>query len=213
MRIDHAVLAVRDLDTAADGLTARTGLASVPGGRHPRWGTANRIVPLGEDYIELLAVTDPGIAEASVLGRALMELTAHGADRWFALCVADDEIEATAARLGMTVEPGRRTLPDGSEVAWRGAGIEDPDRPRWLPFFIAWDVPPGRHPGRSAADHRLEPVGIARVEVAGDAGAWSAWVGGSDLPMTFDDPAGDPAGLRAVVVGLADGTEIRLDGS
>ena len=47
MKIDHAVLAVADLNDAAQRLRARTGLASIPGGRHPAWGTENRIVPLG----------------------------------------------------------------------------------------------------------------------------------------------------------------------
>jgi len=56
--IDHVVMAVRDLDDAGDRLLRDHGLASVPGGRHARWGTANRIVPLGEDYIELIGVVD-----------------------------------------------------------------------------------------------------------------------------------------------------------
>ena len=45
--IDHVIYAVDDLDTAGAALFDREGLASVPGGRHEGWGTANRIVPLG----------------------------------------------------------------------------------------------------------------------------------------------------------------------
>ncbi len=47
LRIDHIVWGVDDLDRAAAEVQERYGLASVPGGRHPGWGTANRIVPLG----------------------------------------------------------------------------------------------------------------------------------------------------------------------
>ena len=38
------------------------------GGRHPGHGTANRIVPLGSSYIELMAVVDRVEADSSPLG-------------------------------------------------------------------------------------------------------------------------------------------------
>ena len=46
MQIDHAIIGARDIDAVADRLWERHGLASLPGGRHPGWGTHNRIVPL-----------------------------------------------------------------------------------------------------------------------------------------------------------------------
>src|SRR4051794_41286944 len=68
--IDHVIYAVDDLDTAGAALFDREGLASVPGGRHEGWGTANRIVPLGESYLELIAVVDVEEAEQSEFGPA-----------------------------------------------------------------------------------------------------------------------------------------------
>jgi hypothetical protein len=56
MRIDHVLYAVSNLDDAAARWAADFGLRSVPGGVHPRWGTANRIVPLGGAYLELIGV-------------------------------------------------------------------------------------------------------------------------------------------------------------
>jgi Glyoxalase-like domain len=56
LELDHVLIAVADLANAAREIEARHGLASVEGGRHPGWGTANRIVPLGETYLELIAV-------------------------------------------------------------------------------------------------------------------------------------------------------------
>ena len=95
LRIDHVVLAVRDLDASAERLWAEHGLRFVAGGRHPRWGTANMIAPLGSDYVELLSVVDGDVASNTALGRTLMELSADG-DRWFSVCLADDDIDATA---------------------------------------------------------------------------------------------------------------------
>src|SRR5207253_9345067 len=54
VELDHVLIAVDDLAAAARELEARHGLASIRGGRHPGWGTANRIVPLGQTYLELV---------------------------------------------------------------------------------------------------------------------------------------------------------------
>ena len=175
-RVDHVVLAVRDLDASAARLWDEHGLRFAPGGRHPQWGTANMIAPLGGDYVELLGVVDEDVGAATVLGRTLLELSADG-DRWFSICLADDDVEATAARLGLTVQPGSRSRPDGTEVRWRGAGIEERGADLWLPFFISWDVPAALHPGAAQAEHRvpvegspgLRSVGMRRASATGSA--------------------------------------------
>ena len=56
--LDHVVVAVADLEQAAAVFLERYGLASYEGGRHAGLGTANRIVPLGREYVELLGVVD-----------------------------------------------------------------------------------------------------------------------------------------------------------
>ncbi len=204
--IDHVVLAVRDLEAAAEWLLRDHGLASVAGGRHLAWGTANRIVPLGDGYIELLAVVDPDVAARSPVGRFIEELTADG-DRWFAVCLADDDLDATAARLGLVVVTGERERPDGKVVRWRSAGFEDdPERVSRLPFFIEWDVPPEMHPGRTPIEHRVAATGIAWIEM-GDDGRLTEWLGEADLPIRI---AGGTLGLRAVSLSTADGGRIDL---
>ena len=194
LRIDHVVYAVPDLDEAAARFEADHGLRSIAGGVHPRWGTGNRVIPLGEDYVELIAVVDAATAASTVLGRAVGGAAA-GRGRWFALCLADDDLDATAARLGLTAEPGSRTLPDGRVVSWRGAGIDDPRRTPDLPFFIAWDVPPELHPGAGDGSHPGGATGIAWVEIGGDAARFEAWTGGAALPVRVVDA--EP-GVRAV---------------
>lgn len=195
MRIDHVVYAVRDLDAAATRIMEDLGLASVPGGVHPRWGTGNRIIPLGDSqYLELLAVIDPTVAATTQLGSSLQALTAEG-DAWFAMCLATDEIESVAARVDLEVVPGSRTRPDGQVVAWRGAGIDDPARTPDLPFFIAWDVPEALHPGATPIEHPCGATGIDWVEIDGDQARFTRWVDGAPLPVRLH--AGAP-GVRAV---------------
>ena len=203
-RIDHAVLAVRDLEASAGRLWEEYGLRFVAGGRHPQWGTANMIAPLGREYVELLGVVDEGVGSTSVLGRTLMELSADG-DRWFSVCLADNDIDATAARLGLTVRPGARTRPDGSEVRWRGAGIEERGDELSLPFFISWNVPADLHPGAAPADHRVPAEGIAWAEVGGDEARLRDWLGGAEVPIGV--VGGDPR-VHAVGIGLRGGGEM-----
>ena len=197
-RIDHAVLAVRDLDASATRLREEHGLRFAPGGRHPQWGTANMIAPLGDDYLELLGVVDEDVGRGTVLGRTLLELSADG-DRWFSICLADDDIEATARRLGLTVQPGSRTRPDGTEVRWRGAGIEERGPDLWLPFFISWDVPAALHPGAAPAEHRTAVERIAWADVGGHTERLHEWLGGADAPIRVVDDGGDRR-VRAVAL-------------
>ena len=206
-RIDHVVRATRDLEESADRLWQEHGIRFAPGGRHPRWGTANMIAPLGDGYVELLCVVDEEVGSGTVLGRTLMELS-EDRDRWFSVCLADDDIEATAARLGLTVQPGARTRPDGTEVRWRGAGIEERGGDLWLPFFISWDVPAALHPGAAPADHRVPLEGIAWAEVGGDEARLRDWLGGADAPIRVVD--GGPPGPRAVGISVHAGAELVL---
>ncbi len=207
-RIDHVVLAVRDLERSAARLWDEQGLRFVAGGRHPRWGTANMIAPLGADYLELLGVVDEDVGAGTVLGRTLLDLSADG-DRWFSVCLADEDLDATASRLGLTIQPGSRTRPDGTEVRWRGAGIEERGADLWLPFFISWDPPAALHPGAAPAGHRLPVEGIAWAEVGGDESRLREWLGGANAPIRVADDGGDRR-VRAVAITVGDGDEILL---
>jgi catechol 2,3-dioxygenase-like lactoylglutathione lyase family enzyme len=178
LRLDHVVFATMDLDAAADRCLGGWGLASVPGGTHPAWGTTNRIVPLGEAYLELLAVTDPGVGRTSPIGRSILDR----GEGWFAICLRDDDIDRTAQRLGLEVRPGSRVRPDGATIAWRAAGFAETRETPELPFFIAWTGPPSLLPGATPTGHPSGATAISRVEIAGDAAAFTRWVGGAELP-------------------------------
>ncbi|HXF74386.1 MAG TPA: VOC family protein [Actinomycetota bacterium] len=194
LRIDHVVFAVRDLEAAAARLWREHGLAAVPGGRHPAWGTGNAIVPLGEDYVELLAAVDEERARASDLGRAILE-RAEAGDRPFAVCLRTDDLDAVAGRLGLAIVEGMRTRPDGTELRWRSAGLDRTVHDPSLPFFIEWQVPPGLHPGAARARHLVRPAGIAWAVLGGDEGVLREWLGGASLPLRA---VPGPPGLAAV---------------
>jgi hypothetical protein len=175
LAIDHVILRVEDLDAAATRLLDEFGLASVPGGRHPEHGTANRIVPLGDSYLELVAVVDPDEAATSEFGRWV-----GGQDSGFpaldALCLRSDDIDALSARLDLEPFAMGRRRPDGVELTWRLAGLEAAIR-EGLPFFMQWDVPPELLPGRTPVDHPSGARRITEVEVSGDVDRLQRWVG------------------------------------
>ena len=207
--IDHVVLAVDDLDAAGEQMRRECGLASVPGGVHPGWGTGNRIVPRGAGYVKLISVVDPSTGRGTRLGRALLELVAGGRDRWFAVCLSTDDLDAVASRLGLEVEQGARTRPDGRALRWRGAGIDDEAREPWLPFFIEWDMPPALHPGRIRVANDVDATGIRRVEVGGNEARLRDWLGPPDGQVPISIVDGDPA-VRAVVLDV-EGRALRIE--
>jgi catechol 2,3-dioxygenase-like lactoylglutathione lyase family enzyme len=68
--LDHAVIAVRDLDAAADTFRL-LGFTLTPKGHHAEWGTANHCLMFARDYVMLLAAEGAGAEADSVraLGR------------------------------------------------------------------------------------------------------------------------------------------------
>jgi len=197
LRLDHVVYAVRDLDEAAVRFREAFGLDSTEGGRHERWGTANRIVPLGDQYVELVAAVDETAASQTGFGRGVLE-RASGGGGWFTIAAVAEDLDAVAARLELEIGSGSRTRPDGEVLRWRSAGLDDPRREPWMPFFLAWEVPDELHPGRARAGHGVRAQGIAWVEVGGDAGRLRQWLGGEELPIRVIE--GEP-GIRRVAVG------------
>jgi glyoxalase-like protein len=201
MQIDHVVYGVQDLEAAGSRVKQELGLDSAPGGRHPGWGTGNRIVPLGESYIELLAAVDRAEAAQDPLGQALLVAVAEG-DRFLGWCVSTDDIQGVAARLGLPVSVGTRERPDGTVLRWRTAGLDGAIAEPSLPFFITWDVPQELHPGRTAVNHVVRPEGIAWLEVGGDAVRLNEWLEGSRLPVRV---VGGPPGVLAAGIATQSG--------
>ena len=205
IELDHVLFAVNDLDAAGREFEARHGLASIAGGRHSGWGTANRIVPLGDTYLELVAAVDAAEAAGSPFGRWV---AAAEDGRPLGWAVRTQELDVIAGRLGLAVTTGSRRREDGPVLRWRLAAMEQAVADPALPFFIEWgDGTP--LPGRAAADHRDGPLRIDEVRLAGDANRLGNWLGAHHLPITVQ--AGTPAVTGVVLRGA--GGSIAIPGA
>ena len=154
-------------------MEAQHGLASIEGGRHPGWGTANRIVPLGDTYLELVAVVDEAQAARNPFGRWVAGAP-PGPLGW---AVRTDGLDKVAGWLGLTVEDGSRIGRDGRRIEWRLAGVEQAASQPSLPFFIEWA------PGTTLPGHGHEGR-IDALELVGDVERLREWLGGHQLPIT-----------------------------
>jgi len=210
--IDHVVLACRDPDAAAAMLETRLGLAASEGGRHEGLGTENRLVWLGDAYLELVGVFDSDQAQSSWLGRPVLALLDAGDGGLVSWAVAIDDLDETlrwappdAGLIGPL--DGERRRPDGRTVRWRLARLEDVSPT--APFVIEHDLSGAEWTDaeRAVRADRQHPLGgrarLAAVEVVTASPAVAAGRLRSVLAASVE-----PAGRAAVRVRLA-GHEVR----
>lgn len=204
--IDHLVLASPGLEEGVARVREVLGVEPVPGGRHPRWGTRNALVGLGErTYLEVIAADPeaepPDAPRPFDLDRATPPRLASWALRVPEL---EDRVRRAAAAgvdLGPVLE-GSRERGDGTVLRWR---LTDPAARRAggvLPFLIDWGD--SRHPAASL-DHPLsldslrvehpEPVAIRRGLAA------------LDVDLAVERASGP--GLAAVIQGPEARVELR----
>jgi len=176
---------------------------SIEGGRHPGWGTANRIVPLGESYLELVAVVDEDEAARSEFGRWVAAVDAESRSRPFGWAVRTSDLDQVAHRLRLPIEGGSRVTPEGNVLTWRAAALQGRAFEPSLPFFIEWAAG-SVFPGRAAVTHPIGAVEIAGLELRGRVDRLAQWLGRHDLPISMCD--GPPSVERVVL--KAPGTEI-----
>lgn len=170
--IDHLVIACPDPDAAAARLEAELGLIATGGGTHEGRGSHNRLVFLADgSYLELIGVTDAGLAAGSPVGAATVRSLEHGGGlATFALAV--DDINAWTDALGPSAH-GSRRRDDGELVEWWTA-VPDaplaPDRPFLIQHSYAgaeWGA--DAMAARASIRHPIgTPVHLARLDVASD---------------------------------------------
>lgn len=133
-RVDHLIIAVRELDAAARAYGAMLGLAPSWRGTHPTHGTENVIFGLSNCYLELLAL-GPGQATSPV-ALALEAYLARKPEGLFAIALGTDDVASAFAHLqhaGLTPTP----ISDGDA---RGS---DGTTRRWRSFLIPREVARG----------------------------------------------------------------------
>lgn len=137
--LDHIIIGVNDLAGAEVVFGQNLGLAVSGGGIHPTGGTANRVVVIGDTYIELIAVYEPREAQQSILDRL-----AKG-DGYLNFALSSNDIDADGAamsRRGVPAigpTPGQLTSPDGRVRRWSRVDIERRDLTQHYPFIIQHD--------------------------------------------------------------------------
>ena len=153
--IDHLVLAAASLDAGIAHVEGLTGVTPVPGGSHPGVGTHNALLSLGAPtYLEVIA---PDPEQPDVANRGFGLSDPPPVPRLVAFAVGCSDLDATVAHLrraglasvGDPFAMSRRR-PDGSELAWRLAFLDDRIGGTH-PFLISWDD------GTSPADD--SPIG------------------------------------------------------
>ena len=160
--IDHVILASRDPDADAAELERQIGLRAAGGGHHAAQGTFNRLVWLGDSYLELMGVFDRRLAGESWWGRWIVTRLERQPTAYAGVVLVSNDLVADGRRLRQMGSPisepvdGERVRPDGDVVRWRIARPPVPDPELGLTFLIEHD--------RAAAEWRPAERGAREVE-------------------------------------------------
>jgi hypothetical protein len=201
MRLDHISFAAGPdgLDGTVQRLSALLDVEFRDGGVHPRFGTRNRILPLREGtYLEVVEVLDHPASDKAPFGQAVRARSEAGGG-WLGWVVAVDDIAPYEERVGRVAVNGNRHRPDGVELRWKQVGVKGLQSDPQLPFFIQWESDPEHHPSRDGG----YDISFAALEIAGDPGRVSEWLGEpverplEDVKVDWVAPNGTP-GILAV---------------
>ena len=178
--IDHVILGVADVDAAAAHIEATLGLRAGPGGRHDAHGTHNRLIWLGDSYVELMGVFDAVLAAESWWGRHLLRVLSAAPAGMAGVVVASTDLDADIALLRSRASPisepapGERVRLAGDVVRWRIGRLPEPDPDLGLTFLIEHDTGAAewRAVDRAARASEAHPLGgparLVRLELAVD---------------------------------------------
>lgn len=169
LELDHLVIAATDLDSGEAWLRERLGTSLAPGGRHPGWGTHNRLLQLGgRVYLELIAIDPSAPAPAGPrpfgLDDPALQAALAQAPRLIHWLVRSSDLEADLATLAY--RPGPPVAMTRGALRWRITVPADgrPAGEGLLPSVIAWDVPPAEQPPARLPD---AGVRLAALRVQG----------------------------------------------
>ena len=173
MRLDHVSYATTsgELADVVNRLGSAVGNGFADGGRHPRFGTRNFVLPLaGGAYLEVVAALDHPAADRAPFGQAVRRRAGQGGG-WLGWVVAVDDIAGIEQRLGRPAVSGHRVRPDGVDVTWRQIGVYDLMDDPSLPFYIQWDDL-AQHPASGGP----ESTRITALEMSGDPEVLRRWL-------------------------------------
>jgi hypothetical protein len=195
MKLDHVSYAVlnNELADTVQRLGADLGASFIDGGKHPRFGTRNFILPLSNNsYIEVVAPLEHPAAESVPFGQAVRRRAESGGG-WLSWVLAVDDLAPLEEKVGRSAGPGHRVRPDGIELRWNQIGIIDLLDDPQLPFFIKWDSQ-SAHPSTAANNQ----ISVSQIALSGQQSSVEQWLGQSfqtvandvNLVWVEDDEAG-----------------------
>ena len=203
-QLDHLVYAVPDLAAGVAEFAARTGIAPVPGGRHPG-GTANYLVRFGPtSYLEIIGPDPAADSAERPHAFGLDTLTEPRLVTW-AVHPNDFEKTVSSAREHGydpgEIEPLSRRTPEGVLLSWRLTRRAESAANGLVPFLIDWGstVHPARsdlpqlhltsftatHPDPPAVQRDLAAIGVDLDVTAGPRAALQALLDSPLGPVTL----------------------------
>lgn len=163
--IDHVIIGVNDLEQATAIFSQKIGLTPSGGGKHPTGGTSNRIIVIGDTYLELITMHAPEEAQQS-----MRERLAQGDGYLNCVFTSNDiaaDSEAMRQRHITVIGPGegKLTAPDGRSRSWTRIDIERRDLTQRHPFIIQHDSAGEERRFKLAGWHTPpeHPLGAVRV--------------------------------------------------
>ena len=196
--LDHVLIAVRSLSSAADSYSS-LGFKVTPEGRHPGRGTHNRLMVFGPEYLELIAVHDT----ATTPFRPSMSAFLEAREGLYMFALGTSDIDATVGEIrsrGIDVDtpvPGRRDAGETPGYTWKSANLGGA-LPGSECFLIQHDhtvtqrytLPP------DPAAHENGVTGVHHVTLAVDDSGAAALRWREVLGLEAGDPVAVQGGLR-----------------
>jgi hypothetical protein len=165
LTLDHIAVAAERLEEGAAAVEAALGLPLQGGGQHAAMGTHNRLLSLGPDYLEVIAIDPGGTPPAQPRWFDLDHFQgAARATTWICRC---DDLEAALA-----ASPPGVGVPwslERGDLRWRMAVPVDGKLPfgGLFPALIQWEGP--AHPAPRLTDLGARLVGLRLFSPEADA--------------------------------------------
>lgn len=165
LTLDHIAIATERLETGADAVDRALGLPLEGGGQHAAMGTHNKLMSLGPEYLEVIAIDPAGAAPDQPRWFDLDRFTGPTrATTW--ICRCDDLDAALAAAPPGTGVPWSLARGD---LSWRMAVAVDGILPfdGLFPALIQWEG--AAHPAPRLTDRGARLTGLRLFSPRADA--------------------------------------------
>lgn len=149
-KIDHIIYTAPTLKMGMERIEKLLGVRPVIGGQHPKWGTHNALLSLGDAYLEVVA-PDPTLSKPQK-GTWIDAFLSKGPQLSSWVLQTDDIQKLSRLAIDSSIDlgeiqQGQRQKPDGTSLNWQ---LTDPYAMPMggiLPFLIDWGNTP--HPSQN----------------------------------------------------------------